>query len=72
MITKSRVAYKIGFSSALSVGSISAYNDAVKWSDHFEWKEKMKIRKAFYRGWEEGRKWFVSVRREIMEQAVQP
>ncbi len=60
-ITKLRTAYKIGFASALSFDTISAYIEAANYS--FEGNVPGRIKKGFIRGYADGRKWFSIVRR---------
>lgn len=49
-----RVAYKIGFSSSLNPDTMSAYSDMARWV--FEGNENMRIRlkRAFCRGYKSG------------------
>lgn len=65
MITKTRTAYKIGFSSALSEDTFSAYHEAGKYT----WSETNKhtLRRHFFKGYASGRHFFTQVRRENLE-----
>lgn len=51
-IKKAKIAYKTGFSSALSIDSYSAYNDLYKWSSLMKFGRREV--KMFLLGWEEG------------------
>ena len=63
-IKEPKIAEKIGFSHSLNPNSISAYHDAAKWEFPKEKRGRM-VKRAFMRGWNNGYKTLLEVKREI-------
>jgi hypothetical protein len=62
MITAMRIAYKVGFSSAISPKAMSAYADAAKWTCVIG--NDQKLFESFSRGWTDGYKLSTTVMKE--------
>ncbi len=67
MIKSIRIAYAIGFSSALNYGAYSAYREAAKYNFGEELRKSNRMVRAFNIGFAEGSKLSMLVRRENEE-----
>lgn len=63
MIRTIRVAYKIGYSSSISLSSVSAYLDVARWT--MDPKKERKLVVAFLRGWNDGYNFSKSLKKEF-------
>lgn len=63
-ISKPKTAYKIGFSSALSPESISAYSEGAKYN--FLGEESRKLKKRFFKGYGDALRILREVKRDLV------
>lgn len=68
MIKTTRIAYNIGYSTSLSLTSISGYLDVARWK--MDPKKERKLVVAFLRGWNDGFNFSKSLKKNLVAEVV--